>query len=141
LLAGTAATAQRQPPAPPPPPSPAALQADLNLRAGSDTVYFSAQGYGLTPQAIAGVRAMATWLIANPFATVRLEGHADQFDPRDHAIALGERRAAAVRDFLIAQGIAPNRMTVTSWGKERPGSMRIGANVVGVGPRVVMVVR
>jgi len=111
------------------------------MRAGADTVYFSSQGYGLTAQALGTLRATAQWLRLNPFATLRLEGHGDQGDTRDYAFAIGERRASEVRDFLITQGIPPERLAVATWGKERPGTMRIGTTVVGVGPRVVMVVR
>lgn len=139
-IAGTA-TAQRVPPPPPPPPTPAMLQGDLNARAGSDTVFFSAQGHGLSAQAMATLRAQAEWLRANPGVAIRLEGHGDRSDTRDYAIAVGERRASAVRDYLISQGILPSRITVSSWGKERPGIIRVGASLVGVGPRVVTSVR
>ena len=140
MLAGTA-TAQRVPPPPPPPPTPAMLQGDLNARAGSDTVFFSAQGHGLSAAAMTTLRAQAEWLRANPGVAIRLEGHGDRADTRDYALAIGERRASAVRDFLIAQGVLPDRITVTSLGKERPGVIRVGASLVGVGPRVVTTVR
>ena len=74
-------------------------------------------------------------------ATVRLEGHGDPRDTRDYAIAIGDRRANAVREFLVFQGVAPQRITAMSWGKERPGKVRIGPSIVSVGPRVVTVVR
>ena len=135
------AAAQRVPPPPPPPPTPAMLQGDLNARAGSDTVFFSAQGYGLSAPALATLRAQAEWLRANPFVSIRRDGHGDRSDTRDYALAIGERRASAVRDYLISQGVLPHRITVASWGKERPGIIRVGANFVGVGPRVVTLVR
>ena len=135
-----AAAAQRQPP-PPPVFNPAMLQAGLNQAAGNDTVFFSARGHGLDASAIRVLTAQAAWLRENPAITVRLDGHADQNDTRDFAFAIAERRAAAVRDFLIAQGVAPNRLSVASWGNERPGIMRIGVTAVGVGPRVVTTIR
>lgn len=129
-------------PAPPPPMlTPAALQADLNAKAGSDTVYFSANGSTLDPAALTTLRLQAAWLRANPFVAIRLEGHGDQNDTRDYALAMGERRAADVRDFLVSQGIAPGRILITSWGKERPGTLRIGPSIVSVGPRVVTKIR
>jgi peptidoglycan-associated lipoprotein len=64
--------------------------------------------------------AQARWLRANPAVRARIEGHADERTPRDHALALGERRADAVRDFLVLQGVPSWQLTVTSWGKERP---------------------
>ena len=129
------------PPAPPPMMNPAQLQADLRAKAGNDMIFFSARGHGLTAPSLATLRAQAAWLRANPFANVRLEGHGDQTDTREYALAVGERRAAEVRDFLATQGIAPERMSIASWGKERPGTIRVGTALVGVGPRVVMVVR
>lgn len=139
---GSASLAAAQP-APPPPPifNPAALQAEIRAAAGSDTVYFSAQGYGLDAAAIRVLSAQAAWLRANPAIMLRLDGHGDQNDSRDYAFGIAERRAAAVRDFLVAQGVSPDRLAIASWGKERPGTMRIGMSIVGVGPRVITTVR
>lgn len=134
-----------RPPPPPPgavaPMTPGALQADLVVKAGSDTVYFSPRGHALDANAIARLTAQARWLLANPFVAIRLEGHGDERDTRDYALAMGDRRANAVRDFLIMQGLAPERIAVLSWGKERPGSVRIGPSVVVAGPRVRIVIR
>lgn len=124
-------------PAAPGPP----LQGVLLAAAGSDTVFFSQRGWSLDANAIAALTAQARWLVANPFVNVRLEGHGDAYDSRDYALAIGDRRANAVRDFLVLQGVAPQRITVLSWGKERPGRVRVGPSVVTVGPRVVTVVQ
>lgn len=150
-LAGTAATAQvrfprlpvigprggEQPEPVPGVAPPAVLQGSLITAAGSDTVYFSSRGFTLDANAARTLTAQARWLVANPFASVRLEGHGGTSDTRDYALAIGHRRASAVRDFLVLQGVAPERITVMSWGKERPGSIRIGAMTVAAGPRVV----
>jgi peptidoglycan-associated lipoprotein len=126
---GTLASAQlRLPPIPrigprgqpPPPMTIEMLQADLVARSGSDTVYFAGSGHGLTPAGQATLVAQAQWLLANPAILARIEGHADERTPRDYALALGERRADAVRDFLVLQGVQPGRLTIVSWGKERP---------------------
>ncbi len=138
---GGSALAVAQPAPPPPMLNPAMLQAEIRAAAGSDTVYFSAQGYGLDAAAIRVLTAQAAWLRANPAIMVRLDGHGDQNDSRDYAFAIAERRAAAVRDFLGTQGISPDRLSLASWGKERPGTMRIGTMTVGVGSRVVTTVR
>lgn len=119
----------------------ASLQAALLAAAGSDTVFFSPRGWALDANATAALTAQARWLVANPFVTVRLEGHGDVRDSRDYALAIGDRRANAVRDFLVVLGVAPHRITVLSWGKERPGRVRVGPSVVNVGPRVVTIVR
>jgi peptidoglycan-associated lipoprotein len=137
----------RSQPAPPPPGmappvfnTPEALQSDLIVKAGTDTIYFPARGAALDANATTTLAAQARWLLANPYLNVRLEGHGGAEDSRDYALAIGDKRANAVRDFLILQGIAPNRISVISWGKERPGTMRIGTSVVATGPRVVTVV-
>ena len=129
--------------APPPqvPPSAGALQADLVVKAGSDTIYFAPRGFALDANALARLSAQARWLLANPYANVRLEGHGDERDTSDYALAIGDRRANAVRDFLILQGVAPHRLTVLSWGKERPGRMQLGPTMVTVGPRVRLVIQ
>jgi peptidoglycan-associated lipoprotein len=124
-------------PATPGPPAQGALLA----AAGSDTVFFSQRGWALDANATTALTAQARWLVANPFVTVRLEGHGDAHDSRDYALAIGDRRANAVRDFLVLQGVAPHRISVISWGKERPGRVRVGPSVVTVGPRVVTIVQ
>lgn len=120
--------------------SPGALQADMVAKSGSDTVYFSPRGSGIDANGIATLSAQARWLVANPFVTVRLEGHGGADDTRDYAFAIGDKRANAVRDFLVMQGVAPQRITILSWGKERPGTVRIGTSTVAAGPRVSTVV-
>lgn len=133
-------------PGPPPPgapmqASPEMLQRMLVAASGSDSVYFSPRGYTINANAVATLSAQARWLAANPMVTIRLEGHGDPRDTRDYALAIGNRRASAVRDFLVLQGVAPNRINVVSWGKERPGTVRIGTSVVAAGPRVVTKIR
>lgn len=130
-----------QDPAAPPMLPPGTLQGSLVAASGSDTVYFSARGTNLDANAVATLTAQARWLLANPYVSVRLEGHADANDTRDYAIAIGDRRANEVRDFLVLQGVLPHRIKVLSWGKERPGTVQIGPSVVASGPRVVTIVR
>lgn len=105
---------------PPPPPTIEALQADLVAKSGSDTVYFAGGGHGISAASQATLIALARWLRANPAVRARIEGHADDRAPRDHALAIGERRANAVRDFLVLQGVPAAQLAITSWGKERP---------------------
>jgi peptidoglycan-associated lipoprotein len=62
----------------------------------------------------------AAWLNANPSYGVIIEGHADEQGTREYNLSLGARRAAAVQNFLISQGVAPNRLRTVSYGKERP---------------------
>ena len=103
-----------------------AAQADLIAKAGSDTVYFGTDEYSLDSAAQATLAAQARWMLDNPNVRASIEGHADERGTREYNMALGERRANAARDFLAAQGVPPNRLLVTSWGKERP--VAIGSN-------------
>jgi len=116
---------------------PAVLQGALIAAAGNDTVFFSPRSFSVDANAAATLQAQARWLLANPFVNVRLEGHGGPRDTRDYALAVGDRRANAVRDFLVLQGVAPHRISIISWGKERPGTMRVGPSVVAAGARVV----
>jgi peptidoglycan-associated lipoprotein len=97
-----------------------ALQADLVAKAGSDTVYFGTDEYSLDQATQVTLAAQARWLMANPNVRASIEGHCDERGTREYNQALGERRANAVRDFMVAQGVPTSRLVVTSWGKERP---------------------
>jgi peptidoglycan-associated lipoprotein len=110
--------------APPPLAGIDALRAEFLARSGSDLVYFSGDSAVLSPQSKATLGAQAMWLRQHPEIVVRVEGHAELGDTRDHALALGARRAQEVRDYLILMGVPPAQLTVTSWGKERPGPPR-----------------
>ncbi len=85
-----------------------------------DRVFFGLDQYNLSPQAQASLRSQAAWLNRYANRSVILEGHADERGTREYNLALGERRASAARDYLVAQGIAPQRIRVISYGKERP---------------------
>ena len=90
------------------------------LRAVGDTVYFDLDSYQVRADGAAILQQQAQILNANPEVMVRIEGHADERGTREYNIALGERRANAARDYLLAQGVPAARLLVTSWGKERP---------------------
>jgi len=96
------------------------LEADLRAKAGSEIVRFARDSYVLTPQSQATLTAQAQWLIQHPFVRASIEGHADGRQTREYSLALGERRAAAVRNYLIASGVPPEQLDTVSWGKERP---------------------
>ena len=101
-----------------------ALRADFIARSGSDIVYFSGDSAVLSAQSKATLGAQAQWLRQHPEVIVRVEGHSDTTDTRDHALAVGARRAQEVRDYLILMGVPPGQLSATSWGKERPGPAR-----------------
>jgi peptidoglycan-associated lipoprotein len=101
-----------------------ALRADFRARSGSDTVYFVGDTAQLGAPARALLQAQAVWLRQHPEVVVRIEGHGDPADTRDHALAVGARRAQEVRDYLILLGVPAPQLTAMSWGKERPGPPR-----------------
>ena len=103
-----------------------AMQADLIAKAGSDTVYFGTDESSLDDQSQATLAAQARWLLANPSVRGSIEGHADERGTREYNLALGERRANAAKEFLIANGVPAGRLTTISWGKERP--FAVGSN-------------
>jgi peptidoglycan-associated lipoprotein len=117
------------------------LEADLRAKAGSDTVRFARDSYVLTPQAQATLTAQAQWLIQRPFVQASIEGHADGRQSRDYAFALGERRAAAVRNYLIASGVPPEQLLTVSWGRERPTTAAAHDATWLQNSRVVMVLK
>src|ERR1044072_186189 len=94
-------------------------QQDFVVNVG-DRVFFEEDQSDLTAQAQATLGRQAQWLSSYPRYTVTIEGHADERGTREYNIALGARRAQAVRDYLASPGISPGRMRTVSYGKERP---------------------
>ncbi len=94
-------------------------QRDFAVNVG-DLVYFSSDSSDLTPEAQATLQKQARWLQQYAQYTVTVEGHADERGTREYNIALGARRAQAVRAFLTQQGVSGARMRTISYGKERP---------------------
>jgi peptidoglycan-associated lipoprotein len=101
-----------------------ALRADFLVRSGADTVYFGAGSAILGAPAQATLQAQAAWLRQHPEVVVRVEGHAEPADTRDHALAIGARRAEEVRNYLVLLGVPAAQIGTMSWGKERPGPPR-----------------
>ena len=85
-----------------------------------DRVLFAVDTSTLTPGGRATLTAQSGWLQANPEYAAIIEGHADEQGTREYNLALGARRANAVSEFLISQGIAANRLRTLTYGKERP---------------------
>lgn len=97
------------------------LRADFAAQSGGTIIYFTTGRAGLTPQAQMILSRQAMWLRQHPEVAVRIEGHGDPTDTRDHALALGAQRAAQVRDYLILLGLPSAQIGTMTWGKERPG--------------------
>ena len=86
----------------------------------ADRVFFATNESVLTTASRDTLRKQAEWLRKNSKINVVLEGHADERGTREYNLALGERRANAAKDYLMAYGISANRISVISYGKERP---------------------
>ena len=84
------------------------------------TVLFAVDQSSLSGDTIATLNAQAGWLNANPTVSIVIEGHADEQGTREYNIALGSKRASSVRDYLVSQGVADARISIVSYGKERP---------------------
>jgi peptidoglycan-associated lipoprotein len=97
----------------------AGTQEDLVLAVG-DRVFFDFDMYGLRNDARGVLEKQAAWMERNSGVTATIEGHTDERGTRDYNLALGERRATSVRDYLVALGINANRLKTLSYGKERP---------------------
>ena len=97
-------------PAPPPPPAPVPLK----------DVFFDYDKAVVRDDQKAALTENASWLKANPGAKVLLEGHCDERGTAEYNLALGERRAKAVKDYLVGAGIAADRVSTISYGEERP---------------------
>ena len=85
-----------------------------------DRIFFAYDSYTLTKAAQNTLEKQAKWLKANGSATIAIEGHADERGTREYNLALGDRRANAAKDYLMTYGISSDRISVLSYGKERP---------------------
>ena len=94
--------------------------ADFRRSVSSDTINFGLDMYDIDPQARAILDTQAEWLNRYPNVRITLEGHCDERGTREYNLALGDRRANAAKNYLVARGIAAARITTISYGKERP---------------------
>jgi peptidoglycan-associated lipoprotein len=94
-------------------------QQDLAQNAG-DRVFFEFDRSDITPEAQQILQRQAQWLQHYPNVTVTIEGHCDERGTREYNLALGERRANAAKQVLIAAGIPASRISTISYGKDRP---------------------
>ncbi len=85
-----------------------------------DTVLFPVNQDTLSPAAKAKLDAQVAWLNQYPARSITIEGHADEQGTREYNLSLGARRAAAVRNYMVAAGLLETRLSIISYGKERP---------------------
>ena len=97
-------------------------RADFIANVTSDRVLFETDSYSIDAQARTILDTQAAWLQANRNVRVTIEGHCDERGTREYNLALGDRRANAAKNYLEARGVASSRMSVISWGKERPAA-------------------
>ncbi len=102
-------------------------QADLVVNVG-DRVFFETDSSELTLAARTILENQASWLGQYPSLIINVEGHADERGTREYNLALGERRANAVRSYLVALGVTTSRVQTISYGKERPAVPGANAN-------------
>ncbi len=93
---------------------------EWNRRGVLRTAYFGYDRSDLTEETRAVLQGNAAWLKANPKRSIRIEGHCDERGTVEYNLALGQRRAAAVRDYLVSLGVDATRIRTVSYGKERP---------------------
>ena len=97
-------------------------QEDLVVNVG-DRVFFDYDRFDLNEESRSTLEKQAAWLAKYPAVSIRIEGHCDERGTREYNLGLGERRANAAKDYLVALGVAPDRITSVSYGEERPVAM------------------
>ncbi len=117
----------------------AGSQADLEANVG-DRIFFATDSSVVAGEAQSTLERQASWLKQYGDVAVTVEGHADERGTREYNLALGERRADAAKNYLTGLGISPSRITVISYGKERPAVLGHGASSWSQNRRAVTVV-
>jgi len=115
-------------------------QDDLSINVG-DRVFFGYDSYSLTPEGISQLELQSQWLRQYPSVNVVIEGHADERGTREYNLALGDRRANAVKNYMISLGVDPRRVSAISYGKERPEMLGSNAESWAKNRRSVTVVQ
>jgi len=118
-------TAEAPAETPPPPPATGyanvpGSRADFLAQAGSDTVLFATDASDLDSEAQAILTKQAAWMAKYPNVNATIEGHCDERGTREYNLALGDRRANAAKNYLVNAGVSASRLSVISYGKEKP---------------------
>ncbi len=117
------------------------LSTEEQLVSVGNKVLFGYNSASLSDAAKAILSAQAAYLRSNPAVEVTVEGHCDERGTREFNLALGERRASAARDFLVAEGIDGARIKTISYGKERPEAVGSREEAWSRNRRAVSVIR
>jgi peptidoglycan-associated lipoprotein len=105
---------------PPPPPAPAGPPLDELFAQNVKDIFFEFNKYEIRPEASNQLQIAARFLLEYPEIRVLIEGHCDEIGTVEYNVRLGERRTQVTRDFLVAQGVSPERIETVSVGKARP---------------------
>ena len=97
------------------------LQGYLQNEIG-DRIYFETDKHNINSASAFTLESQANWLKSTPGFQIIIEGHCDERGTREYKLALGERRANSVKEFLVSLGVEPGRVTTISYGKERPSA-------------------
>ena len=97
------------------------LQGYLQNEIG-DRIYFETDKHNINSASAFTLESQANWLKSTPGFQIIVEGHCDERGTREYNLALGERRANSVKEFLVSLGVEPGRVTTISYGKERPSA-------------------
>lgn len=98
-------------------------QSDFVASVRADRIFFDTDRFNVDSDDQATLQSQAQWLSRYPGKGIVIEGHADERGTRDYNLALGERRANAAKNYLVTLGVAPSRIQVVSYGKERPEAL------------------
>ena len=107
-------------------PIPGTQQHFQQVMQGRDVIYFDTDKFDIDAEDQAALRSQAEYLQQYPNVRATVEGHCDERGTRESNLALGERRANAARNYLVSLGVASDRVTTVSYGKERP--VELGSN-------------
>jgi peptidoglycan-associated lipoprotein len=102
-------------------------------------IYFGFDDSEVDTDSVGILEAHGEYLASNPYLTVRLEGHADERGSREYNIGLGERRAQAVRQLLLLQGVGSAQLGTVSYGEERPAVLGSDEEAWSLNRRVELV--
>jgi peptidoglycan-associated lipoprotein len=108
--------------APPPAPAPTTRPAPLEFKGIPEfrDIFFDFDKHTIRPDAARTLDANLQWMKANPSAPILIEGHCDERGTNAYNLVLGERRAKAAQEYLVSRGVAATRITIISYGEERP---------------------
>ncbi|MGN6376698.1 MAG: peptidoglycan-associated lipoprotein Pal [Sphingomonas sp.] len=95
-------------------------EADFQQSVQSDTVHFDTDMYNVDAESQGILDSQSQWLAKYPNVRITIEGYCDERGTREYNLALGDRRANAVKDYLVAHGVSADRINTISYGKERP---------------------